>query len=160
MDTIGDMVPLEVVSTKAPQPDECVLVHDDDLSADLSAEFAGSTPHLLEWVEGKEFCSEVVRDHVVKLRRDTRERSNAVSVDTDQSVIQEMARRSSKVLHVMKPHCGELEGVIYKLTASLAKHGIKVMFHRRGWDESFFPCARNGFFPFWTAAKKRLERGR
>jgi hypothetical protein len=33
-----------------------------------------------------------------------------------------------------------------------------VLLHRRRWDSLYFPFAKSGFFPFWSAVKRRLER--
>jgi hypothetical protein len=160
MDEIGGIVPLEPVSTHPPRSGECVLVHDDDMSADLSLEVG--VPHVafLQWCGLGEDRSPVVNSHRELLRRDTQDRSHAVVVETEEGVIQAVQARSTQVLHIVKPHCGELQGSIANLTAMLEKSGMRVIFHRRAWDESYFPLAGSGFFPFWTAVKRRLNRAR
>jgi len=160
IDEIGGIVPLEPVSTHPPRSGECVLVHDDDMSADLSLEVG--VPHLsfLQWCGPGGSRSHVVNNYRELLRRDTRDRSHAVVVETEEGVIQAVQARSSQVLHIVKPHCGDLQGSIAGLQAMLERSGIRVILHRRAWDETYFPLAGSGFFPFWTAVKRRLDRGR
>ncbi len=159
LDDNGAIVPLELVTTDTPRSGECILLHDDDLSADLGVEFSVPGLSFLQWSAGGAYRSEVVRDHVARLRHDTRERTNAIAVESIEAVLQEMAGRSTKVLRVMKPHCGELHADIMRLTERLSTDGIEVVFHRRGWDELHFPYAKSGFFSFWTSVRRKLERG-
>jgi deoxyribodipyrimidine photo-lyase len=160
MDDIGAPVPLETVSNQPFSPGECILLNDDDLSAELTPELAGSDRSFLLWDRAQGGRSDLVRNHLTNLRSDTRERTGAMSVDSVEGVVRHLERSSPTVVHIMKPHCGEVQRELLALTTKLATEGIVVVFHRRRWDESYFPLAKSGFFPFWTAAKRRLERGR
>lgn len=159
MDEVGAVVPLESVSKQAPRPGDCILLHDDDLSADLSPEIGGGGNPFLLWNRPEEDRSDVVLNHLKGIRHDVMERTGAVHVESSDGVARQMGRYASKVVHVMKPHCGELQHEILTLSTALELEGISVVFHRREWDESYFPNAKAGFFPFWAAAKRRLERG-
>lgn len=157
MDDLGGSVPMEALAREAPCPGDCILLHDDDLSADLSPELAGSNLSFLLWNPPLALRSDSVFDHLTNIRRDAGFRTNAKSVESAESVVRQMDLSSATVVHIMKPHCGELLREILALATQLAAQNIEVVFHRREWDETYFPLAKAGFFPFWTAAKRRLQ---
>lgn len=157
MDDVGGIVPLEAVSKEAPRPGDCILLHDDDLSADLSPELAGSNLSFLLWNRPVADRSDSVIEHLTTIRRDAGVRTNATSVESVECVVRQMGLSASTVVHIMKPHCGELRREILELATQLNAQNIAVVFHRREWDETYFPLAKAGFFPFWTTAKRRVE---
>lgn len=160
MDDVDAPAPLQSLSNEPVEAGEYVLLHDEDLSADLTPELAGTDPSFLLWDRVVGDRSDVVRNHLTNLRRDTGERTSAVSVNSAEGVFRHLERSSPKVVHMMKPHCGEVQREVLDLATKVATEGIMVVFHRRRWDEAYFPFAKAGFFPFWTAARRRLERGR
>jgi deoxyribodipyrimidine photo-lyase len=158
MDDSGELVSLETVSIEMPRSDDLVLLHDDDLSADLSEELAGRNSRYLLWDRSVGERSSVVREHLEQLRCDVRERTSAASVANAEAIVSEASRRSSTRVHTIKPHCGEIDHEISGLKESLSSHGIEVVFHRRRWDALYFPRATSGFFSFWSPIKRKFER--
>lgn len=158
MDHSGEVVPLETVSSETPRTDDLVLLHDDDLSADLSEELAGRNSGYLLWERSVGGRSSVVQEHIEHLRRDVGERTSAVPVAETEAVVREASQRSSTRVHTMKPHCGEIAHEISALKESLSSHGIEVVLHRRKWDALYFPRATAGFFSFWSPIKRKFER--
>lgn len=159
IDHSGDVVPLESVSSEIPGSRDLVLLHDDDLSADLSEELSGQNSGYLLWKGAQGHRSSVVGQHVEHLRCDAGERTSAAPVASTEAIVLEMSRRSSTRVHLMKPHCGELAHEISELKGGLSLHGIELVFHRRRWDALHLPRATSGFFSFWSPIKRRLERG-
>jgi hypothetical protein len=162
MDDIGAIVPLEPLSADLPRPGDSVLVHDDDLSVDLSVdlsqEFSSTGLAFLMWTPICGEGSPLVLSHQEGLRRDAVERMGAAYVNDAEAIIQEMKRGPSRRLHVMLPPCGEVRSDFDRLAEVLSSHGVEVLLHRRRWDSLYFPFAKSGFFPFWSAVKRRLER--
>jgi hypothetical protein len=158
MDDIGATVPLELLSKERPRSGDCVLLHDDDMSADLSEELAGKGAWFLQWVTEGSDRSEMVREHTIRIRQDVRDRTTALAVKNVGELLQEMRLRSTNTLHMIQPLCGEVRDEVMGLKDTLAKEGVRVLFHRRAWDELYFPFAKTGFFPFWTSVKRRLHR--
>jgi deoxyribodipyrimidine photo-lyase len=158
MDDIGAIVPLEPLSADLPRPGDSVLVHDDDLSVDLSQEFSSTGLAFLMWTPICGEGSPLVLSHQEGLRRDAVERMGAAYVNDAEAIIQEMKRGPSRRLHVMLPPCGEVRSDFDRLAEVLSSHGVEVLLHRRRWDSLYFPFAKSGFFPFWSAVKRRLER--
>jgi maleate cis-trans isomerase len=158
MDDSGHVVSLETVSNETPRSGDLVLLHDEDLSADLSEELAGRNSGYLLWKCSVGGRSSVVREHLEQLRRDVEERTSAAPVANAEAIVREASRRSSVRVHMMKPHCGEMDPEVSSLKESLSSHGIEVVFHRRTWDAQYFPCARSGFFSFWSPVKRKFER--
>ena len=158
MDYSGEVVPLETVSSETPRSGDLVLLHDDDLSADLSEELAGENISYLLWALPVEDRSSVVREHIERIRRDVGERTSAVPIVNAEAVVHEASRGSSTRVHMMKPHCGVIGHEISGLKESLSSHGIEVVLHRRKWDALYFPRATSGFFSFWSPIKRKFER--
>ena len=157
-DDIGAIVPVYTLSSERPRPGDFVLVHDDDLSVDLCEEFSSSELVFLVWMNACEERPSLVLNHLEALRRDAGERMRAAYVEDAEAIAQEMKRGVSRRLHVMLPPCGQVRSDFEGLDEVLSSHGIQVLLHRRGWDSLYFPHAKSGFFSFWSAAKRHLER--
>ncbi len=53
------------------------------------------------------------------------------------------------------PFVGPLDDRVDKVRGALKRRGIAVRLVRREWDRNLIPLARQGFFPFWQAARER-----
>ena len=158
MDDIGAIVSLESLSSELPQPGDFVLVHDEDLTVDRCTEFLSTDLVFLVWMKGAGERSSLVIDHLEAVRRDASERMKASPVGDAEAIMREMERGGSQRLHVMLPPCGEVRSGFDDLREVLVSHDIDVLLHRRRWDSLYFPRVKAGFFPFWSAAKRHLER--
>ena len=56
----------------------------------------------------------------------------------------------------MRPAVGPLGDAIPGIEAALAAEGFRIHWCRRRWDETGWPQAAAGFFPFWEKARGRL----
>ena len=56
----------------------------------------------------------------------------------------------------MRPAVGPLGDAIPGIESALATEGLRIHWCRRRWDETWWPLASSGFFPFWEKARGRL----
>lgn len=152
-----EITPLAEVTSTSPPPGSAVLIHDDDLSADLSDELGSEafryavldyeTPH-----QGGN-----VHEHLAALRRDTALRAHAPRVSTVNEVLDFVHSTGGDTLHAFFPAVGYHRFIVMMLARELAQQGISVVWHRRAWDGQYQPLARAGFFSFWQRVRRSLE---
>jgi deoxyribodipyrimidine photo-lyase len=56
----------------------------------------------------------------------------------------------------MRPAVGPLGDAIPGIESALTAEGLRIHWCRRRWDETWWPRASAGFFPFWEKARARL----
>ena len=147
---------LNPVSDNAPPAGSLILLHDDDLSADLSpemqcpgAQFCLFAPPLRESSAGKAAFISALRQDAT-LRREAKPAASAKEIS-------ELAREiGTSEIHAMTPRVGFEQEYISALEERLTEVGISVVWHRRAWDSRLMPLARGGFFKFWEQARELL----
>lgn len=144
------------VPDNAPPAGSLILLHDDDLSADLSpemrcpgAQFCLFTPPLSESSAGKVAF-------VSALRQDTTVRREAKPVSSADEISALARAIGATEIHAMTPRVGFERKDIGALEERLTRLGISVVWHRRAWDTRLMPLARGGFFKFWEQARELL----
>lgn len=151
------LVPLLDVTNTSPARGALALLHDDDLSADISPEFS---PHDLSYavldVERNHQSAAVAR-HVSALRADTAHRTRARVVRSAEDIAALAAEAGVSTLHSMLPPLGFEQSAIERLSEALLQKGISITWHRRSWDAQYMPLARSGFFSFWERVRETIE---
>lgn len=156
-DDVGPPQPLSPVLEGLVPEGSCVLVHDDDLSVDLSPEVSG---------RGARFCvlgrdlserAERVGAFVNQLRGDAQNRMNAESVVGVNEVERWTSDHGARCLYAMRPRCGYETPMLERLHRELHERGIELIFLRRDWDSKYYRFAQSGYFPFWNSVKKDLR---
>lgn len=56
----------------------------------------------------------------------------------------------------MRPSVGPWRPVGEALAAALGEAGVRISWRQRGWDTTLYPLVEKGFFPFWTAASRKV----
>jgi len=148
-----------IEATDTPPPrGSIVLLHDDDLSADLSDQFSAQELNYVLFGAPRERQSTRVATHVAALRKDTATRSKAEIINTADELAAFTTRVEASTIHSMVPAIGFERLALMKLSRELEQRGVSITWHRRGWDASYMPLARSGFFPFWEKLRRELVR--
>ncbi len=166
-------MPLREVSATPPPPGSVILLHDDDLSADLAEEWRteeqkrgeGSSPQgtaqessrrFQYVVLDRELCafSEQVRAHITRLRSDTATRVDAPLVRTVEELVPFVKQSPTPTVHTFIPPIGEGRIALEHLAEQLELRGVSVVWHRRVWDARYMPLAGGGFFGFWGRVRQ------
>lgn len=153
-----EITPLVDVSSVPPPADSLILIHDEDLTVDLSEELGGSPFQYMILNDERLHLERKVREHLISLRKDTANRCGALSVSTVEEVVSLVERVGIKQLHAFMPPVGYGRASVLTVTEELLRRGFPVIWHRRGWDTDYMPLARAGFFPFWQRVKPFLVR--
>jgi deoxyribodipyrimidine photo-lyase len=66
-------------------------------------------------------------------------------------------RERLKAVRILQPPVGPWRDKLPGIKSSLARHGVRLMEHRREWDHVHWPHARRGFFQFRKGLQERLE---
>jgi len=142
----------------APVPDGAlILMHDDDLTSDLSLELAAKNcvyailglPRVEQSVQ--------VGAHVASLRSDARERTAARAVKSADEIVALARELGVSSVYSMLPSIGFEHAALIEMADQLNTIGVPVIWHRRGWDTRHMPLARSGFFRFWQEAQQGLS---
>jgi deoxyribodipyrimidine photo-lyase len=141
--------PLMEVAAAPPREGSLVLLHDDDLSADLSDEFSSCEPRYALLDVSRETQSARVASHVQALRKDTETRTGAQVVRTAEDLSAFATRVGIATIHSMVPPLGFEYSTLMRLAQELEHKGVSIAWHRRAWDARYLPLAHSGFFPFW-----------
>ena len=163
--------PLREVSTAPPPPGSIILLHDDDLSADLAGEWRtgeGSPLHGKTQEATQRFryavldleltsLSERVRAHITRLRADTATRVEAPLVRTAEELFPLVKQSPTPTVHTFIPPVGEGRIAVEHLAEQLELRGVSVGWHRRVWDTRYMPAAGGGFFGFWGKVRRDWE---
>ncbi len=156
-DKVGPASELPRVSRETPAPGSLIVIHDDDLSADLSAEFIGRGTHYCLLAPPLTHSSPLKNSLITSLRADAAQRTHAPLVSTAQDIVDFAKCQRVSQVHMMAPRVGFDRASIVKLESELRARGIEVSHHRRTWDERLMPMATSGFFKFWEAVKPLLK---
>ena len=159
-DSVGEPRPLESLTDSLQAPVRCMLLHDDDLSADLA--LGGATSEISFCALATEDCdrSAIVNEFLSLVRGDALERTGGVSASNAETIAGWVSRRGEAVVHAMFPRCGREALLLERLRSDLRGYGTELVFLRRAWDARYFPKAKAGYFPFWSSVKKELSRDR
>jgi len=142
----------------APLPHgSLVLVHDDDLSADLAAEFGSSELYYAIFEIPRSEQSERIRAHVDLLRSDTLKRTGGRLINSVDEVVSLTKELGVKEIHAMLPTVGFEHTSLMDLASKVSHHGISLVWHRRAWDARYMPLSRSSFFRFWEEAQRSLQ---
>lgn len=152
-----EITPLSAVSTTRPPSGSAILIHDDDLTPDLSDELWGKGHHYAILVSEKSHQSDKVVEHRAALRRDAACRTNASLVSTTAELEAFAEGLGTTTLHAFMPSVGYYRSRVMELVHELAQKSISFVWYRRAWDAQYFPLARAGFFPFWQKVRPSLE---
>jgi deoxyribodipyrimidine photo-lyase len=142
----------------APLPHgSLVLVHDDDLSADLAAQLSSTELHYAVLELPRTEQSERVRSHVTTLRGDAANRAGAHLVSSAESIATLARNLGVATVHSFIPPLGFEHQALMDLALGLKELGISISWHRRAWDTRYMPLARGGFFRFWEGARREMR---
>jgi deoxyribodipyrimidine photo-lyase len=144
---------LTAVTNETLEPRSLILLHDDDLSADLSGELKTPGAHYAVFAPPPHESSAEKATFISSLRNDTAERVSAELVTSAEEIAASTSKLGVTRVHMMSPRVGFERDTIITLAAQLDELGVSVVWYRRGWDEQFMPLARRGFFPFWEHVK-------
>ena len=155
-ETLPPLEELPPVSHQTPQSGSLIILHDDDLSADLSEEFTFDAAHFCVYAPPLTESSHQKAAFVSALRADTAQRLGGPLVASVEEVVELARNIGVDQAHMMMPRIGfEREGTT-RLSLDLRTFGISTLYHRRSWDEQVMPYARSGFFKFWERIKASL----
>ena len=147
---------LPPATSDTPRSGSLILLHDDDLSADLSVELEGTDLHYCLFTPTVRESSSAKATFVSALRDDTSKRCKATLITSAKDIAGLAQALDTSQIHTMIPRVGfECEDV-RTLTMELRTLGISTVWHRRVWDERLMPKARGGFFKFWEHVKPLL----
>jgi deoxyribodipyrimidine photo-lyase len=144
------------VSTETPRAGSLILLHDDDLSADLSGELACDAAHYCVFTPRPVECSNRKIDLLSALRTDAAKRIAGPLLSSADEVFRLAQKVGADQVHMMIPRIGFELDSITRLSSELRTLGISFFHHRRSWDERLMQHARSGFFTFWERAKSSL----
>jgi len=130
-----------------------ILLHDDDLSADLSPEMNCTGAHYCLFTPSSHEASNPKSAFVSTLRQDTTLRCAASLVTSAEDISALAGTIGTAEVHAMIPRIGFERGDISALEERLTRAGIAVVWRRRAWDVGLMPLARGGFFKFWERAR-------
>lgn len=147
---------LKAASNVPPCQGSLVLLHDDDLSADISDELGVKEVYYALFTGRKPHQSLKVHEHLSTTRQDAAARSGASLISTAEELAELATARGVSTIHAFFPFVGYDAAVLQQLADEIAERKISFVWHRRGWDEKLFPFARGGFFPFWQKARHLL----
>lgn len=156
-DLPAEIVPLPEVSSAPPHAESIVLMHDDDLSIDLSAELGKNDLSYAVLDRKTAEQSDLVYQHRIALRRDAAHRSGAPLISNTEQLVALADRRGATRVHSFLPSVGYERALLMQLANELAPRGIQLVWHRRAWDARYQPIARAGFFPFWQKVRQSLS---
>lgn len=147
-------------TSSPPETGALIVLHDDDLAADLSPELSAPETRYFLYTPGDQPSSNLTESFRASVRNDTAKRCNAV-LSSSAGEIASSARESCvSQVHMMIPRVGFEQDDIRNLANELTTLGVSVVWHRRAWDERLMPLARSGFFTFWERAKPLLSANR
>lgn len=157
LDGSHESTPLRTVSTAPPGDGALVLIHDDDLSADLSSIFRSFKLQYAVLDSARVHQSDRVNAHVRALRHDTAKRTGSPLIRSAQELIAHARALEATAIHSMLPRIGFGNSSLMQLSGELNREGFSTVWHRRSWDERYMPLARGGFFRFWETVRRGLE---
>lgn len=160
---VGDssvvVTPLQEVPSAPPPPGSLVLIHDDDLTPDLSGELGSPEFGYVVLNSEKLQQSERVLRHRMVLRNDTAHRARAPLVSTSEEIITLMEDVGVNAVHAFLPPVGYDRDMVMQIADQLTQEGFSMVWYRRSWDARYLPLARTGFFPFWQQVRRGLADG-
>jgi deoxyribodipyrimidine photo-lyase len=157
-ESVVEIQPLKPLARAESTAVRHLLLHDDDLSADLCLNGGrGGFRSCVLKIEKSE-RHEIVHSFLSQARSDALRRTGGEFVSTAHDIAEWMRGEGETVAHAMLPRCGDELPILKSLRDELRQHGITIEFLRREWDERYSPFAKSGYFPFWSAAKKLLLR--
>lgn len=155
-ETLLPLVELPPLSSETPPEASLIILHDDDLSADLSGEFAGRGAHYCVFAPSLVESSRQKIALMSELRGDTAQRVRGPLVSSAEEVSVLARKVGCDRAHTMMPRVGFERDSVTRLSSELRASRIPVVYHRRAWDERLMPHARSGFFKFWERIKSSL----
>ncbi len=174
--------PLEPIPTPQIEPLKCyptappsisgragVWIHADDCAVELGP-LASLKPDAVAGFTSKRVyqkmgLSALRCSHVASVLADAVNRAGAVwnctascvDAETTARGVEQWARDNGlKTIVSYAPFTGPIGDALAAVHSTLDTHGIKLILLRREWDQSLFPLATAGFFPFWNRAQKFL----
>ncbi len=145
-----------LVCGQTPNTGSLIMLTDDDLSADLSFEFASINGHYCIFAPAPREASEQKRDVIAALRADTAHRVRGPLVSSPVELSSIARNMGVDRVHAMMPRVGFERDEINHLSTNLGTEGISLVYHRRSWDVHLMPLAHSGFFKFWERVKSSL----
>lgn len=158
-DHIGAARPLRELSRSYRAPMRCVVLHDDDLSVDLVLGDVAKEARFCALASEADDRSALVNDFLSRARGDAIARTRGFATSNVDEIALWARQEGQAAVYAMLPRCGGETPIFESLGSDLRERGIELVFVRREWDERYFPRAKAGYFPFWSAVKKELERG-
>lgn len=148
-------------------------LHEEDLSVEESIELGGMRPAAVAafWDEaraGSEGWSPLRRRHLEAALRDGCERAAehyGVEAQLERGeglarLVADWARRKGlRKVVAMRPFVGPLGDELKAVENELREAGVEPVWTRRGSDLRLLPMARKGFFAYWEAVARGLNRG-
>lgn len=143
---------LLLVTSEDMHPDEAVL-----READVRGICIAADPALLWGDRARGFVAEAARDMAALL--DETSNSPVKQIDTLNAEAILQAAREARVNRVVTPYApvGPVATRLADIATALESEGIELVQVRRDWDETFWPHARKGFFPFKQHMGRLLE---
>lgn len=135
-------------------------MHPDDAlfrEADICSVCIAADPGLLWGDKARVFVAEAARDMAALLGQTGRAPVTRIDALNAQAIMQ--AAREAGVNRVVTPHApvGPVATRLVEINAVLRGEGLELVQVRRDWDETFWPHARKGFFPFRQQMGRLLE---
>ncbi len=141
-------------------PDDC-LVEQGELGQLSPVSVAGFIPQKVYRRMGlsrarQQHLVNVVRDGVQRAKSHFQCSGGLYQADSLPEAVASWARENLlDTVVAYAPFVGPLDDIVGSVREELEQRGISLRLIRREWDRQFFPLARQGFFPFWHAAKNR-----
>ena len=139
-----------------------LLLHEEDLSVETT-ELASLLPHAIGFINSSENSSlsrTEWRKHAfadARTRAEKHYQRSCTNMHSPQEIIDWLKRETITRVVMMQPFVGPLRDALTSLSGLLARNDIELVTIRRREDTELFPLAKNGFFPFWEKAARRIQ---
>ncbi|MFZ5702869.1 MULTISPECIES: FAD-binding domain-containing protein [Pseudomonadota] len=143
---------LLLITSEDMHPDDAVLREVDICGTCIAAD-----PALLWGEKARGFVADAAHDMAASLGETGRAPVKRIDALNAEAIVQ--ASREAGVNRVVTPYApvGPVATRLTEIAKALAGEGIELVQVRRAWDDTFWPHARKGFFPFKQHMGRLLE---
>ncbi len=143
---------LLLITSEDMHPDDAVL-----RKVDICGTCIAADPALLWGEKARGFVADAAHDMAASLGETGRAPVKRIDALNAEAIVQ--ASREAGVNRVVTPYApvGPVATRLTEIAKALAGEGIELVQVRRAWDDTFWPHARKGFFPFKQHMGRLLE---